>query len=136
MSFLGHPVTPSKDNLDDLLRAFFQAEMPSPWPSLEAPEHQPVLLPAAGRTWGMAPLKRSRLALAASVALLVGGSLFMASNYQGKTGERVNSNGLDSPAIVDPLNRLNQNYRIRENLIQEQGGTEIKIEIFEQVPNQ
>jgi hypothetical protein len=131
MSFLGHPVTPSKDNLDDLLRAFFQAEMPSPWPTLEAPEHQPVLLPATRRTWGMAPLKRSRLALAASVALLVGGSLFMAGNYQDKSGEAVNSKGVDSAADIDPLQK---NYRIRENLIQEPGGTEIKIEIFEQVP--
>jgi hypothetical protein len=128
MSFLGHPVTGPKDNLDELLRAFFQAEMPSPWPTLEAPEPQPILLPAK-RPWSMTPLKRSRLALAASVALLVGGSLFMAGHFEGQPPETLKSPGGGTAEQIDPLK-----VRIRENLIQEPDGTGIHIEIYEQVP--
>jgi hypothetical protein len=55
---------------EDLLRAFFRAEMPEPWPELNRPE--PRVLPfvrpqRASRFAGT----RSRLALAASVAILL-----------------------------------------------------------------
>jgi hypothetical protein len=63
------------DDLDELLSAFFQAETPSPWPELEVPAHVSVL-PARLAFWQR--LKRSHLALAASVALLVAGSLLFA----------------------------------------------------------
>jgi hypothetical protein len=66
MNLVEPPVQPD-DDLDGLLRAFFRAEMPDPWPSLEAPP----TLPAA---FLHRPLVRSKVALAASVALLVTGS--------------------------------------------------------------
>jgi hypothetical protein len=80
MSLLVRPNTPPGDELDGLLRAFFQAEMPDPWPSLEAPvPREPVLSPAP------APLPErrvgslfySRLSLAASLALCLGGIWFL-----------------------------------------------------------
>lgn len=91
------------DDLEALLRSFFRAEMPDPWPSLEAPASRlpfrPVHRPERPALW------RSRLALAASVALLVVGSLFLLGKQQapevapggkvpaiGSTQER---NGLD-----------------------------------------
>lgn len=58
----------SPDNLDVLLSAFFRSEMPSRWPAFQRSEQQAV---PAGRRRSF--LKRSRLALAASLALLVGG---------------------------------------------------------------
>jgi hypothetical protein len=76
MSLLVRPNTPPSDELDGLLRAFFQAELPDPFPSLEAPAPRAVALsPRPARSgWN---LFRSRLALAASVALFVAGPLFL-----------------------------------------------------------
>jgi hypothetical protein len=63
------------DDLDELLSAYYQAAMPSPWPELKVPAHVSVL-PTRLAFWQR--IKRSHLALAASVALLVGGSLLFA----------------------------------------------------------
>jgi hypothetical protein len=79
MSFLLSPPTgprqdtPGDDGLDTLLRAFYKAERPDPWPSFEAPADQRVLLALSPTPRRPQPLLRSRLALAASVALLVAG---------------------------------------------------------------
>jgi hypothetical protein len=75
----------SGDELDTLLRAFFQSEMPHPWPALSLPETEeqarPVVpfTPAASHPW--VPV-HSRLALAASVGLLLAGSWFLAGQFQ------------------------------------------------------
>jgi hypothetical protein len=63
-------------DLDGLLRAFFRAEMPEPWPAPQAPpgnQHR-----VSRSLW------RGRLALAASVALLLLVSLWLGRNV----GER------------------------------------------------
>jgi hypothetical protein len=70
------------DDLDGLLRAFFQAEMPHPWPALKAPPSSHTAPPAPPRR----SLFRSRLALAASVALLVTGALALPGRFTGPTG--------------------------------------------------
>jgi hypothetical protein len=63
------PTGGGPEDLDVLLRDFFQSEMPQPWPELRAPvERTPTR--AATRWTSM----RSRLALAASVGLLMVGS--------------------------------------------------------------
>jgi hypothetical protein len=64
------PTGGSPDDLDRRLGAFFRGEVPTPWPTLRAP----VRTPAPVRGTGTLPA--GRLALAASVAvLLVGGWL-------------------------------------------------------------
>jgi len=77
MNLLSLPETSarSEDDLDELLRGFFKAEMPDPWPNFQGP---PVTLPLAARSrpTGRSVL-RSRLALAASVALLLAGPLLL-----------------------------------------------------------
>jgi len=76
---LPEPASRSEDDLDLMLRDFFQAEMPNPWPAFEGP---PATLPlpvrgrSAGRSVGRS-VWRSRLALAASVALLLAGPLLL-----------------------------------------------------------
>src|SRR5262245_19026780 len=67
------------DNLDDLLRAFFRAEMPSPWPKAPPTPSRPALrlLQAPAAAPRRRVLTRSRLALAASVALMLGGAWFL-----------------------------------------------------------
>jgi hypothetical protein len=78
MKFIAPPTagapgaTRSGDDLDGLLRAFFQAETPHPWPELEPPATTSV---ASTRLAFWRQIKRSHLALAASVALLIAGSL-------------------------------------------------------------
>jgi hypothetical protein len=74
----------SADEVEGLLREFYRAEMPDPWPQLRPPTEQPSsAAPAPWRGWG---LLRSRLALAASVALLVAGHLALAHSVPGDTG--------------------------------------------------
>jgi hypothetical protein len=89
------------DDVDGLLRDFFRAEMPSPWPELKLPsparngfhpkrskpEDGPAILPLTPkkRPWAVVG---PRVALAASVALLLLGSLFLSGQFKGnKPGE-------------------------------------------------
>jgi hypothetical protein len=66
------------DDVDGLLRAFFRAKMPDPWPALKVPA-RPVSrpLPSSRRRpwWG------SRFALAATVALCLAGSALLAGLF-------------------------------------------------------
>src|SRR5437762_14387714 len=64
------------DELDGLLSAFFKAAMPKPWPALRLPSVRAV----RSRRW--VPQVRSRFALAASVALLVGGALYLGGMFR------------------------------------------------------
>jgi hypothetical protein len=61
------------DEIDGLLRAFFQAEMPKPWPAFKAP-----VTPSANAP-GFWAKSRSRFALAASVTMLLLGSWWLAN---------------------------------------------------------
>lgn len=67
------------DDLDGLLRTFFRSQMPQPWPASPA-RHAKNLSPARP-TSSRHPLMRSRFALAASVALLLLGSLFLPARF-------------------------------------------------------
>jgi hypothetical protein len=78
--------------LDVLLRNFFRAEMPDPWPTLKAPV-EATLPPARPmpRRWTFI---RSKLALAASVALLMAGSWYLSGSQ---------TPDYSQPAGVSPL---------------------------------
>jgi hypothetical protein len=122
----GQPGRP--DDLDTLLRSFFQAELPSPWPDLHLPEKDaPRLVPAAPARW--APVS-SRLALAASVGLLLSGTLLMPSGPVGDAtdtdrGEHIGMRDRDPAPVVPEVER-------RESLKQEKDKpTEYLIELFE-----
>ena len=71
--------------LDGLLRAYYQAEMPNPWP-----EWRP---PAAGSR--RRPLAKSRLALAASLVLLTAGLAGLAPRF--RDAVRTPAATLDAP---------------------------------------
>lgn len=72
MNVIGQANSPPEE-LDALLRAFYRSEMPHPWPEAACGFAQPRLRRARGRSswWN------SRLALAASIALLLLGSLLL-----------------------------------------------------------
>jgi hypothetical protein len=95
---------PPGDELDVLLGAFFKSEMPAPWPDLHPPESARTLLPLMGRAL---PNRReasrprasgmllSRIALAASVALLLLAGWFLG-------GKLTPSNGPGLPSLTNP----------------------------------
>ena len=79
MRFVEPPPLKPSDDLEALLRAFFRSQMPPSWPSPRVPLASVMPLrrpPRVGRG-----LTRSRWALAASVALLLLGSLLLPSRF-------------------------------------------------------
>lgn len=80
-------------DVDGLLREFFKAEMPHPWPVMKPPMAFKSTLPFRAQGWS---LMRSRLALAASIALLLLGSWFLASGLPVYTHPSVVPDGTES----------------------------------------
>ena len=87
---------PSADDVDGLLRDFFQASLPRPWPTFNRPLPE-VMLPLP-RPAGWRQRFRSSLALAASL-LLLGVSLWLLT---GKMPDRSSSQVPDGPTTADP----------------------------------
>jgi hypothetical protein len=79
MNLVEPPTLKPGDDLDGLLRAFFRSQMPQPWPMPRLPRFRTV--PASPQPRSGRSLIRSRYALAASVALLLLGSLFLSSRF-------------------------------------------------------
>ncbi len=113
MNVIVPPRVPPDDEIDGLLRAFFRAELPHPWPAMKAPAAPPTA-PARPALW------RSRLALAASVALLALGSLLL----PGQAPREPTAPGI-GPASA-------KREKVRSSLSLEQapdGPTKIKVEV-------
>ena len=123
------PVEPD-DDLDTLLRAYFRAEMPDPWPSWEAPLGQPAVVPLRPES-GRRPLSRSRIALAASVALLVAGPLLLSGKFTDQPAKPADANFKDTSA--DTRGRLGSRYKMRNELSVEKDETFDKI-IIDDLP--
>lgn len=74
---------PSEQEVDQLLDAFFKSELPQTWPAFEAPVRRTLPFRAA------APRRRfvlgSKLALAASVALLMACGWLLSGAFDGPT---------------------------------------------------
>jgi hypothetical protein len=115
------PFNRSSDDLEELLRAFFQAEVPNPWPALKlpAPEtdavlggiRKPALSPALGagllnRATRRLPLWRSRFALAASVVLLSLASVLVSGTFRGKDQSATDPSQLSARDRLAPLRKM------------------------------
>jgi hypothetical protein len=86
-------------DVDRMLSAFFKSEMPDPFPRLKLSAGQSNMpMPVAANQWNASVVK-SRLSLAASVALLVGGCLYVSSQI-GEPGERPTAGKGDLSAKV------------------------------------
>jgi hypothetical protein len=124
----GHP----GDGLDRLLSDFFRSEMPDPWPEPELPEQQPTLALPDRPIPRPRGLLRSRFALAASVALLVGGSWLLSGAFGTINHEAPSRAGTDGTADSKP-DRLPRNFRIEERMfIDPSGNTNIRIDVQEE----
>jgi hypothetical protein len=114
----------SEDELEGMLRAYYKAELPNPWPSLEAPAARNNILPMRPPMRRF-PMLRSRLALAACVAFLVAGPLAL-SAYFGGTGSKVS----DVPQTRgDDHIATNPNHDLPYNIKVEKNGSSIEIKI-------
>jgi hypothetical protein len=104
MSFMVAPPShrqdrsPEGDDVEQLLRAFYRAEMPDPWPSFEAPAEPPLVLPFPAAPARRPLFTRSRLALAASVALLLGGVWSLSGKFGSSPSEPSGPTFMDSSA--------------------------------------
>jgi hypothetical protein len=116
------------DEIDGLLRAFFRAEVPHPWPAWKAPA-APQTTPVRPAPSRPAPW-RSRLALAASVALLALSALFL----PGKAPREPQGKALPS---ISPGPGSAKREKVKSSLWLEQtkdGPTKIKAEAYELPP--
>jgi hypothetical protein len=87
-------------DLDGLLRMFFRRQMPHPWPAPQTPRSRRT--PAARPVSSGRPLIRSRWALAASVGLLLLGSLLLPGRLT--QGTKLGDNP-EGPTIGDTKER-------------------------------
>jgi hypothetical protein len=89
------------DDLDDLLRAFFRRQLPKRWP---APPQLQSSQKSNARSPSARTLIRSRWALAASLALLLLGSLLLPSRFasDGRNGQPVSGTGISDTRGVLP----------------------------------
>ncbi|MGH7172573.1 MAG: hypothetical protein ACRELG_20020 [Gemmataceae bacterium] len=110
MRFVEPPPLKPSDDLEALLRAFFRSQMPQSWPSPRVPFAlgRTELIPFHGRS-----LIRSRWALAASVALLLLGSLLLPSRF---THDANPENRISAPAISsdDIHQKMDREHKNRE----------------------
>jgi hypothetical protein len=105
------------DELGEVLQTFFQSEMPHPWPAFALPAAPPSRRQQL-RRW----FTSTRLALAASIALLLIGSLAIPMADRGAEQPELNNTSASTK---------NSPYRVRESLLQEgDNPTEYRIEII------
>jgi hypothetical protein len=89
----------STDDVDGVLRTFFKAQTPAPWPKA------PAVVAKTAKGW---PMMRSRLALAASVGLLALGLTSLAGAFHGHaitSEQRIRIESPSASAENDPLHR-------------------------------
>lgn len=87
----------SPDELDAMLRAFYRSEMPHPWPEAACGRLR--------RDHGRSSWWNSRLALAASIALLLLGSLLLSGAFRAAPHSGGANSGPETAKPVVPLPR-------------------------------
>jgi hypothetical protein len=91
---------PPEDGLDRLISAYFRAEMPANWPAAPRPWSEKPHVSAGNHA---NPARRSRWALAASVALLIGGCWYLSGHLtdgQAKKGTNFDDSTAKPPNVI------------------------------------
>jgi hypothetical protein len=120
------------DEIDGHLSAFFRAEMPSPWPGAPVPDETPVILrPTPVRQ----SFFRSRMALAASVALLIAGAWLLGDSFKDAPDNRPDASGFsDSTANTRDRTDDGMPVRVNKRLIPTKDGIGIRFTITPDLP--
>lgn len=102
------PPTAEHDPVDRLLSDYFHHQLPKTWPAAPQPWASSVLSVAPTTT---DPMFKSRLALAASVALLLGGCWYLSGNLSnGKKSTQVDLTGGEaSTKVLKDMNKKKAN---------------------------
>jgi hypothetical protein len=117
------------EELDRRLAALFRAQLPHPWPAAPAAAPRAIVPMSAAKPRTRWPLLRTRTAIAASVALLVTGLLFLAEAFPGKTGSNDPDVKVTAPS-ADTRNDPVHNYDVKVNLQQPPDGpTVIQVDV-------
>lgn len=95
--------------VDRLLSTFFKAELPDPFPPLKAPARfelpMPLNVSRLPRDERRATLSKSRLSLAASVAMILGGCWYLSGQISAPTERPTVRKGADSAKVPDELRK-------------------------------
>lgn len=119
------------DEMDALLSAYFRAEMPHPWPA--SPLARTIRLATTVESARPA-LSRSRWALAASVALLLGGACALPGRLATSPVEPL-PRLQPGEATRPPLPGEDRKIQLHEMFVQPKDKpTEWRFEVFEEVP--
>jgi hypothetical protein len=129
---------PEGDEVDQVLRAFFKAQVPDPWPSFESPPETSILpfVPPARRSSGL----RGRLALAASVAILAAGGWLLPGKFAAQPAdvavEPTHTPGIATPPRPGVEHPLPHGYKLNAPsiFVTPDGPTEIKT-VIERTPD-
>jgi hypothetical protein len=93
----------TEDQVDSLLTTYFHAQRPQTWPNAPQPWASTAITPTVSRSTTNTMLK-SRLALAASVALLLGGCWYLSgqvTNGKKPTGLNLNNGDANTKHVKD-----------------------------------
>jgi hypothetical protein len=133
------------DELDPLLRRFFQAQMPSPWPDCPVPDEpaRAVVVPEKPASSWLELSQRfaSRLALALSLLLLVGAAWSLSGAFltpPAPTAPSTNIARDNRIEIVDPTaeHKGVNGYKVNERFVQpKKDETEWKFDIHKVEPS-
>ena len=97
---------PAEQRIDRLLSAFFKAELPDPFPTMKAPAaDMPMPAVAAAAREHRSSLQQSRLSLAASVALLLGGCWYLSGQITAPTERPSMGTGDGSAKLIKELRK-------------------------------
>lgn len=87
------------EQVDGLLTAYFHSQRPQTWPNAPKPWANTITVATASQPPAANTMLKSRLALAASVALLLGGCWYLSGQVtNGKKPAGLNLNGGDANA--------------------------------------
>jgi hypothetical protein len=101
-------------DFDRMLSAFFKAELPDPFPGLNLPERAELPMPAPSKRMESprSLIVQSRLSLAASVALVIGGCWYLSSHIGEAPAEHPmfdkNTFKAEIPKEIRKANEINQ----------------------------
>lgn len=120
-------------DLDGLLSEFFRSELPRQWTAPELPDEQPTL-PLPARQPVRRPAWRSRFALAASVALLLGGVALLSGRFKDVSTPATRSFGSSGSASTQDLDRPTHRPRIIREGIEVDGSGQSKFHLELELP--